>query len=233
MGFLDDEIHEPKQWKKWASYVKEFHVESAPSEYNPHLYVSLVKGRYQLCTANAIYSFEDLYDNFSLAFNKIKLDEIPIKNVLVLGLGLGSIPIILERIHKKEYHYTLVEIDESVMYLAHKYGLNNINSSHETICADAHAFVMQCQQKFDMITMDVFLDDEIPHNFEDENYLERLKELLNPEGIILYNRLYHTPEDIKKTTAFYNNKFTNVFPEGGYVEVKGNWMLLNRKDIIK
>ena len=92
----------PPFWKKILSYFFEFHIESAPSEINPHLYVSLNRGRYQLSTANAIYSFEDLYDNFFDAFKKVNLDQYPIKNVLVLGLGLGSIPLMLEKNLKKK-----------------------------------------------------------------------------------------------------------------------------------
>ncbi|MEL6944963.1 MAG: hypothetical protein AAFO82_20090, partial [Bacteroidota bacterium] len=49
------------RWKRWWSYLSEIHIESAPNEINPHLYVSLRNGRYQLSTANAIYSYEDLY----------------------------------------------------------------------------------------------------------------------------------------------------------------------------
>ena len=49
----------PPRWKQWLSYLFEMHIESAASEYNPHLYVSMKQGRYQLCTANAIYSYED------------------------------------------------------------------------------------------------------------------------------------------------------------------------------
>ena len=107
-------------WKRFLSYLFEIHIESTSSEYNPHLYVSLQKGRYQLSTANAVYSFEDLYDNFSDAFKEIDLDRLNIQNVLILGFGLGSIPIILEQNFKKKYHYTGVEIDEEVLYLAKK-----------------------------------------------------------------------------------------------------------------
>ena len=133
------------------SYFFEFHIESAPSEINPHLYVSLSRGRYQLSTANAIYSFEDLYDNFFDAFKQIDLDKYPIKNVLVLGLGLGSIPLMLEKNFGKKYNYTAVEIDESVIYLSSKYALPQLKSNIQMICADAFAFVMQTEQKFDLI----------------------------------------------------------------------------------
>lgn len=221
------------RWKKILSYFHEFHIESASSEHNPHLYVCLKQGRYQLCTANAIYSYGDLYNNFSAAFNRIRLDQLNIKKVLILGFGLGSIPIILEQIFKKKYHYTAVEIDEAVLYLAQKYAMPSITAPIEFVCADAHAYVMQCQQQFDMIAMDVFLDDLVPSAFETDQFLQQIQTLLNPDGVLLYNRLAHSADDIKNAKAFYQNSFQANFKNASYLEVDGNWMLLNRKDIIK
>ena len=186
------------------------------------------KGRYQLCTAQAIYSFEDLYDNFFEAFEKINLDNFPIKNVLILGFGLGSIPTMLEKNFGKKYNYTAVEIDESVIYLASKYAIPQLESNIEIICADAFAFVMQCEQKFDLVCMDVFLDVIVPGEFEQTDFLEKLKSLVKEDGILMYNRMTYRPKDLKATETFYQEKFKPVFPEGNYLEVRGNWMLLNK-----
>lgn len=191
------------------------------------MYVSLNRGRYQLCTANAIYSFEDLYDNFFEAFRIIDLDKYHIKNVLVLGLGLGSIPTMLEKNFEKKYHYTTVEIDESVIYLASKYALPKLESKIETICADAFAFVIQCEEQFDLVCMDVFLDDIVPEAFEDKVFLEKLKQLIAPNGILLFNRISNHRLDATNAEVFYKEKFKPVFPQGSYLEIKGNWMLLN------
>jgi len=218
----------PPFWKKIISYLTELHIESAPSDINPHLYVSLNNGRYQLCTANAIYSYEDLYDNYSEAFKKIEIDKRKIENVLILGFGLGSIPFMLEKKFNKKYHYTAIEIDESVIYLATKYALPEINSSIQMICTDAFAYVMQCQEQFDIICMDVFLDDIIPEEFEAEDFLNNLKRLITKDGLLLYNRLANTPEDLKATQTFFKEKFQPVFPDGKYLEVRGNWMLLDK-----
>ena len=220
--------HKPPLWKKIISYLSELHIESAPSDINPHLYVSLNRGRYQLCTANAIYSYEDLYDNYSETFKKIAIDKRKIKNVLILGFGLGSIPFMLEKKFHKKYHYTAVEIDESVIYLASKYALPEIDSSIQMICADAFAFVMQCQAQFDLVCMDVFLDDIVPEEFEAEDFLQSLKSLIAKDGLLLFNRLANTPEDLKATQSFFKEKFQPVFPKGRYLEVRGNWMLLDK-----
>jgi len=181
-----------------------------------------------LCTANAVYSFEDLYDNFFTTFENIDLEKRNIQNILVLGFGLGSIPTMLEKNFGKKYDYTAVEIDESVIYLASKYALPQLDSKVEIICANAYSFVMQCQQKFDLICMDVFLDDTVPSEFEQSDFLEKLKTLINPEGILLYNRMIFRPKARRKTEIFFDKKFKPVFPEGSYLEVKGNWMLMNR-----
>lgn len=219
-------------WKYYLSYLTEIHVESAPSEHNPHLYVSLRKGRYQLSTANAIYSYADLYDNFSDAFHKIKLEDCKIDKVLLLGFGLGSIPYMLERNFQKKYDYTAVEIDENVLYLANKYVLPELTSSFSMVPMDANIFVGYCQETFDLICMDIFLDDTIPEIFEKEEFLEKLKSLLNPNGILLFNKLALTEDDLKSCEAFQPT-FIHCFPEGIPIKVKGNWVFLNRKDALR
>ncbi|MFT4666971.1 MAG: spermidine synthase, partial [Gammaproteobacteria bacterium] len=176
-------------WKRLLSYIFELHIESTSSEHNPHLYVSLKNGRYQLSTANAIYSYGDLYDNFSGAFAKMDLEKAEISSVLVLGLGLGSIPIILEKVFNKQYNYTAVEIDEEIVYLASKYTLPDLESNIEIISTDASIFTLQCSQQYDLIAVDIFLDDVIPEHFQRASFLEQLKELLTTKGVVLYNHL--------------------------------------------
>jgi spermidine synthase len=205
----------------------EQHIESASSDHNPHLYVSLSNGRYQLCTAHAIYSFEDRYDNYRKAFTRIDLEQLPGKEVLLLGLGLGSIPIMLEKIFDQELYYTAVEIDEAVIELASKYALPDIMSPVELICTDALVYAAQQPANFDLICMDVFLDDVVPESFEKSLFLENLKAMLNPKGLLLFNRLAATAKDKKDSEQFFEESFLPVFPEGAYLDVGGNYMLLN------
>lgn len=217
----------PPRWKQWLSYFVEQHVESTSSGHNPHLYVSLSNGRYQLCTANAIYSYEDRYDNYRKAFTRINLDLLPGKEVLLLGLGLGSIPIMLEKIFDRELYYTAVEIDEAVIELATKYALPDLVSPVEIICADALVYVDQRPNTFDLICMDVFLDDIVPESFERETFLSHLKAMLNPKGLLLFNRLAATAKDKKESRQFFEDSFLKIFPEGAYLDVGGNYILFN------
>lgn len=217
----------PPRWKRWLSYLFEMHIESTSSEYNPHLYVSLNQGRYQLCTANAIYSYEDHYDNFRKTFVRLEMERLPGKEVLILGFGLGSIPLMLEKVFDMELYYTAVEIDEAVIELASKYALPDLFSPIEMICADAMIYVAQRPARFDLICMDVFLDDLVPKAFEQEDFLAGLKAMLNPGGLLLYNRLAATDKDKQDSRHFYENHFLSVFPQAAYLDVGGNYMLIN------
>ncbi len=215
-------------WKRFFSYFTEIELEAASSHLNPELVLSLHKGRYCLSTPNAIYSFGDLYDNFTRTFHKMPLGKMPIADVLILGFGLGSIPYMLEKIFKQKYRYTGVEADEAIAFWASKYVLKELASPVEMHLMDAGIFVEMCQEKYDMVVMDIFLDDEIPSEFQDIEFLEGLKELLRPEGILIYNCLASKAEDITKTRAFFQNNFKKAFPEANYFDLDGNWMLLNK-----
>ncbi len=220
-------------WKKLLSHLFELHIESAPSSYNPHLYVSLKGGRYQLSTANAVYSYENLYTNFLYAFRQIGLEQLPVQDVLVLGLGLGSIPQMLEQDFGCAYRYTAVEVDENVIYLANRYGLDELSSPITTICADAYTYMLQNEEPYDMICMDIFLDDVVPAEFESPEFLDALRSSLSPGGLLLYNRLAAKPEDLRQAREFFEGPFLAAFPNGAYLDVQGNWMLLSRKDVVR
>lgn len=220
-------------WKKWLSYIAEIHLESASSEHNPHLYVSLRRGRYQLSTKGAVYSYADLYDNFVKAFQRIDINRLPGDEVLILGLGLGSIPYILEKTFKRNYYYTAVEIDETVADLANRYTLSTLKSNVEVIIADAYAYILQTGVQYDLICMDVFIDDTVPSPFEEREFLQALQETLTPGGVLLYNRLTSRTLDKEKSKHFYKKEFLSVFPNGKHLDVDGNWILLNNKEILR
>jgi len=220
-------------WKRYLSYVVEIHLESAASEYNPHLYVSMRQGRFQLSTAHAVYSFGDLYTNFAKAFAQTKLEELPGKEALVLGLGLGSIPYILEKKMGLDFHITAVEIDEVIIDLAYRYTLSELESPIDLICADAEIFVASTYQRYDLICMDVFLDDQIPGPFQQVEFLEQLRDLLSPGGLLLFNVLALRRMDRKKAERFFAQVFKEVFPEGTFIEVEYNWVLVNDRNLLR
>lgn len=214
-------------WKIVCSYFFEIPIERTSSILNPHLEVTMRYGQFRLSTANAVYSFGNLYSNFSNAFKRLKSKKM--NNVLVLGLGLGSVPMMLEQFFGAKEHFTLVEADSEVVRLAEKYCLYKLKTPFRTHQGDAYNFVFSEAEhhKYDLIAMDIFVDDLVPEKFETTDYLSALRQLLSEGGTLLYNRLSLTANDRKESLAFYENAFKQVFPEGERWDVGGgNWMLV-------
>ena len=213
-------------WKKWLSHVKDVHLESHESTINPALHLALVKGRLQLSTDNAIYSFEDKYDNFYKAFNKIKkAGKWTYHDVLILGFGLGSIPKMLEDNFKLQLNYTAVEIDDVIIDMVSDYVLPHLQSSIQLINADAHQFMQINEQVFDLICVDVFLDEIIPDQFKTKAFFQLLKKSLSENGLVLFNMLGDYEKDRKKAKLFFKDHYTKVFPEGSYMHTGTNFIL--------
>lgn len=213
------------RWKRWLSHITPLTLEEIGSELNPRLAVRLDQGRLQLLSGDAIYSWDDLYHNFTRAFAVLNPSQHPPQDVLLLGLGLGSVPFLLEKNYAVRAHYVAVEWDETVVHLAEKYTFSQLQSTAEMIVADASVFVEVCEEQFDWVVVDIFEEYNTPEAFEDTYFLEQCKARLRPGGLLLYNRLYHTPINKQRTETFYKDTFLQVFPEAWYIDTQGNWIL--------
>lgn len=214
--------------KYLASYFVDVRLEQQQSDFSGPLEVIYRNGRYALCTENTVYSYDDLYVNFRDSFKQININQFVIRKVLVLGLGLGSIPFLLEKNFKKKYHYTLVEIDPKIVNLAKQYTLRKLQSNYEVICLDAFEYMKNCSETFDLIAVDIFIDDNIPNSFESIEFLQNVKKALSPNALLMYNRLTYNEKLTARNKAFFENTFKKVFERGDMLSLEGNKMLLNK-----
>jgi len=217
----------PGQLITWLSYLMEWPVITLSSPYNPLLKVVLNLGRYKLITEGAIYSFGDLYSNYRRSFERFNWEKHPLKTCLVLGLGLASIPDMLVTRFKKDIRFTAVEIDEAVTKLAYDYVIHPKGLKVQVFTSDAASFLEWHEEKYDLICSDVFEGDQIPAELETEEVLIAMREHLNPGGVLMYNRLSRYKSDITKNLKFRDEIFLKVFPEGGFIDVTGNWMFVS------
>jgi len=228
-------------WQKALSYIMEIELERVESEHDHDLSLCLSDGRFQLNARRAIYSWEDKYDNFYKAFQHLfeqklfstssnNISWIGEKNssVLILGFGLGSIPQMLEKNFKKSFYYTGVEIDEQVIYLAESYITHQLESSIQLIQAPAEIFVDTTSETFDMICIDIFINDKIPPNVLSYPFLESVKELLAPGGVVLFNHLANKTQERKNGEIFFKNAFQNLFSETELLDVDGNFIFAGK-----
>ncbi len=217
------------RFKKILSYLVDIQLDKASTDLNPVLDLSLRKGRFYLTTSNAVYSYGDLYDNFLKALQQIDFRENKFEKLLVLGFGMGSVPYMLERVFHQKFNGVGVEADAKIVEWAQQYVLPELANSIQLTHADVLVFVENCKEKFDLIVMDVFLDDLVPTQFETTNFLEKTKALLCDNGLLLFNRLADTEAALEFTEDFFELAFKSVFPEGNYLDVNGNWILANKR----
>jgi spermidine synthase len=142
-------------------------------------------------------------------------------------MGLGSIPLMLEKVFKLPMYYTAVEIDEAVIFLASKYTLDELDSPVSIVQGDAEAFVHQSEETFDLICVDVFIDDTIPPSMRTQEFASALKSRLSAHGFVITNHLgLHEPDKIKATT-YYTEVFKPIFPDGDFMMADNNMMMIS------
>ncbi|WP_116125485.1 spermidine synthase [Lewinella sp. IMCC34183] len=216
------------RYRYWLSYLWEQSLEVTASDYNAYLEVCLVHGRLQLVAEDAIYSFGDYYLNFRKIFEVFDFDRLPERaSVLVLGLGLGSIPELLEKHVGLSYSYVTVEIDPVIIELASDYSLPALASPVEVVEADAVAFLEVDARQYDLICVDVFQDAVVPGHLDVRGFVELLQERLLPGGALIYNRLASSIPDRTAARRYYEEIFAPAFPAPRLYDTGGNYLLVN------
>lgn len=214
------------RYKHYLSYLFELSLTRTSSAYNPYLEVLLSRGRTRLNTKVATYSFEDLYRNYNNAFTKLNIRQQRLDKVLLLGLGLGSVPMMLETKFGQSASYTAVEIDEVIIRLAQQYLPDSVKAALTVHCADAHTFVQTDGGSYDLIAMDIFIDLDTPSEFRSDEFVGILKKLLKRGGYLLYNTLTLTDALKTQSEAFFNQIFKKHFPDAMTFQTAGNLMLV-------
>ncbi|GIV32452.1 MAG: hypothetical protein KatS3mg030_754 [Saprospiraceae bacterium] len=208
------------------SYLVDIPLEQASTDFNPAVELYLRRGRLMLSTPNAIYSYDDLYMNFYLAFDKLGVGKRQMQHALILGFGTGSIPWMLEKSFHCRLSYTGVEIDEVIAGWAMRYALPRLQSPVTLYTTDAVHFAQTWNESFDLICVDIFQDEHIPESLDEPLFSENLARLLAPGGLLLWNRLADDAEMKKRTDLFYENVFSKVFPQPGFLPLGPNRMLV-------
>jgi spermidine synthase len=216
-----------KSWRYIKSFFSETILEEAPSDYSPGLQVWYVYGRKMLNAANVNYSFGKLDKVFRAAFAELRFDQRKIKSVLLLGLGAGNVPYLLREIDP-EMHVRAIEIDPVVLELGRKhFGLTE-NPQLEIILADAIAYVQNCKDTFDLVIVDLFIDDQVPTEATTDEFLMDLARLLAPGGMLMFNRLSHT-ESLRQQTAAFGRKMWAALPGTVPVDADSNKVFVYEK----
>ncbi|MEQ8861351.1 MAG: fused MFS/spermidine synthase [Pseudomonadales bacterium] len=147
--------------------------------------------------------------------------------VLVLGLGGGTLPMALDEI-LPEARIDAVEIDPAVVRVAREFFGFAPSNRVNVFAQDGRVFVKRAAQKgetYDLIMLDAFNGEYIPEHLMTREFLEEVKALLAPGGVLAANTfsisdLYHHES---ATYAAVFDSFYNL-----RTDASGNRVILTR-----
>lgn len=216
---------------KLLSYIVDIPMEHLSSELNPTIQLYLSRGEFKLVSDTAIYSYGLKYEHFVAAFKKLKIESKAPKSILILGLGTGSIPQMLESKFHIQAKFDFVERDPEIIFLFEKYQDYIFTGQFKCYCEDGMDFLKNSKRKYDLICMDIFEDCIIPDKFESTAFLDLLKSNLNESGTLLYNRLHDNSENKKKNMNFLVS-FSQIFPLYSVLKHDYNWILIAENKVV-
>ena len=117
---------------------------------------------------------------------------------LMIGMGGGTISSVLTSIYP-DLTMDLVEVDEAVVKVATDYFGFRKTPQIDVHVTDGRVFArraLRSKEKYDLIILDAFTGEYIPEHLMTVEFLENIKSLLTPGGIVIANTftgssLYH------------------------------------------
>ncbi|WP_298545721.1 spermidine synthase [uncultured Aquimarina sp.] len=191
--------------KKIVSYIWPL-TKKIQSKINGTLEVTWMNGKKVLDSETANYSYGSLQRILDYGLSKIYFDSK--SSVLLLGMGGGSVIDTLRNRYKHSGHITAVEIDPIIIQLAKDEFNITENKELLIISDDALNFVSNCQNSFDLIIIDLFIDLKVPIEFYQISFWDRLIELMSPKGNVLFNAGIQLDDDsdIQSLIANYSKR---------------------------
>lgn len=168
-------------YTRLLSYLAPVKLRDSAGTQNPVLELFLYRGQYQLATIDAMYSDGDRYRPMVIAFKHLKEYLPAVKDVLVLGTGLGSAVRVLD---KMGFHPSaaLVEHDSTVLKWALELMPEELNNRLVPVCADAEAYMANNTITYDLILTDIFNSRVVPDFVTSEKFLKQCRNSLKPGG---------------------------------------------------
>ncbi len=123
-----------------------------------------------------------------MSFAGLLLNPQP-SNVLVAGLGGGSIPVAMNELFPNA-NIDVLEIDRAVVTVAEDFFDFEANERMKVHVIDARVFVKRAAlqgRKYDYIVLDAFTGEYIPEHLLTREFLEEVKQILTPEGVLVAN----------------------------------------------
>lgn len=177
----------------------------------------------QLATHDAFYSDGDRYKPAIAVAKHLRVSSAQIKNVLVLGAGLGSIVRVLDKQGCKP-GYTLVEYDKIVLKWAMECFESHQLARINPVCMDALDFMEKNKDEYDLIFIDIFDSRVVPSFVFTPVFLLYCKNSLNSGGRVAFNYIVNDEQQYENIKQI----FSSVFPDHEIITNSINRIFITR-----
>lgn len=190
------------------------------SRYSGVLEIRMDRGQKVLDSRNTSYS----YGNLQKVWDKV-LESVSLANaerILVLGMGGGSVIQLLREKYRFKGRIVAVELDPVIVQLARtEFGIKN-EQGLRILCMDAADYVKKRTAGFDLILVDLFIDDKVPEPVLKQNFWDDLGKHCKKNGRIFFNAFQDESRLMQVTSSLQNQGFT--LPKARLIN-RSNYML--------
>lgn len=152
---------------------------------------------------------------------------------LVLGLGGGMVANLL---CNKNFKVDGVEFDNRIIESAKNYFY--LNSNVNAINNDARRYINQCKKKYDLIIFDLFKAEEQPAHIITVESLKNLKQIINPNAVVILNWHGYQTLPLGKGTEILLNTFRSsgfdidVIPTGPIEDYRNLLIVAHSSNVV-
>jgi spermidine synthase len=192
--------------KKLLSYLYPI-TQKVETNNNGIVEITYDQGKKVLDSANANYSYGSLQKILKFGLQQIDLDHT--RHILLLGLGGGSVIKTLRSEFKYNHKITAVEIDDIIIQIAFKEFNIKPNENLELLNDNALFYVRKAKQKYDLIIIDLFIDNAVPKDFYEPDFWNNIYHITSKGGSILFNAstIEHVQHEIEKLLPTLNSLY--------------------------
>lgn len=179
----------PNKVRRFLSWIYPVQVTSVLSKTGSTIEINRYRGKLYLDTGTVNYSYGALQDVFDNVLAAEGLYLKPLKNVLILGFGGGSVAELLFRKNSTSIAISGVESDETIIEIGRKYFPVFNRPMLTVVIEDAEQFCKEHTATYDLVIADLFHEDQVPEQFRTEEFIKNLERLTATEGTLLFNTI--------------------------------------------
>ena len=134
----------------------------------------------------------------------------PPRSALVLGLGGGSIPMMLFYA-VRDLQVEVVEIDPEMCVVAERYFHFKTSARMRLIVDDASLYLRGLSRHFDLVVLDTYLGRTLPRELLDDATISRLRDAIASHGVLVANMMSRQRSHFQPMLDALSEVFGGVF----------------------